>query len=103
MRLKIDKGRLDKFEPKRLLGLINDITGDRTIAVGNIDIAPRFTFFSVRKKDVGKLYNAFATHERARGIRLGDVKGDRKGDKNGETAPKRVSHRYESRGANRKK
>ena len=103
VRLKINRGRNDHFEPKRLLGLINDVTGDRTIAVGNIDVAPRFTFFSVRKKDVSRIYDAFSTHERTRGIHLGDVKGDRKARRDDDAPRPDVPHRYESRGAKRKK
>ncbi|MBP5318516.1 MAG: DbpA RNA binding domain-containing protein, partial [Paludibacteraceae bacterium] len=103
VRLKIDRGRNDKFEPRRLLGLINDVTGDRSIVVGEIDIAPKFSFFSVPKHQVAKIYEAFAVSPKAKGIRLGDVKGERRTKNNDEIAPKRVSHRYESRGATRKK
>lgn len=77
LRLKINRGRKDGFEPKRLLGLINDVTGDKSINIGSIDISPKFTFFDVDKRRVQQLIQAFATSPRAKGYILGEVKGNR--------------------------
>lgn len=77
LRLKINRGRKDGFEPKRLLGLINDVTGDKSINIGSIDISPKFTFFDVDKKRVKQLLQAFATSPRAKGYIIGEVKGNR--------------------------
>lgn len=77
LRLKINKGRRDGFEPKRLLGLINEVTGDRTIKVGDIDISPKFTFFDVDKRKVTKLIAAFESSPKAKGVVVGYVKGNR--------------------------
>lgn len=77
IRLKINRGRKDGFEPKRLLGLINDVTGDKSINIGSIDISPKFTFFDVDKKRVKQLLTAFATNPKAKGCIIGEVKGKR--------------------------
>lgn len=77
LRLKINRGRKDGFEPKRLLGLINDVTGDKSINIGSIDISPKFTFFDVDKKRVKQLLQAFATSPKAKGYIIGEVKGKR--------------------------
>jgi len=76
LRLKINRGRKDGFEPKRLLGLINDVTGDKSINIGSIDISPKFTFFDVDKKRVKQLLQAFATSPRAKGFIISEVKGN---------------------------
>ena len=77
LRLKINRGRKDGFEPKRLLGLINDVTGDKSIKIGDIDISPKFTFFDVDKKRVKQLLQAFSSNPRAKGFIIGEVKGNR--------------------------
>lgn len=77
IRLKINKGKRDGFEPKRLLGLINDITGDRTIKVGDIDLSPKFTFFDVDKRKAQRLISAFESSPKAKGVVVAYVKGDR--------------------------
>ena len=101
VRLKIDRGRNDRFEPRRLLGLINDVTGDRSIIVGDINIAPKFSFFSVPKHQVARIYDAFATSKKAKGIRLGDVKGDR-ASTNNEKTRRATSHEYKRKGKRNK-
>lgn len=77
IRLKINRGKRDGFEPKRLLGLINDVTGDRTIKIGDIDLSPKFTFFDVDKRKAAKLISAFETSPKAKGVVVAYVKGDR--------------------------
>ncbi|MBQ3929882.1 MAG: DbpA RNA binding domain-containing protein, partial [Paludibacteraceae bacterium] len=77
IRLKINRGKRDGFEPKRLLGLINDVTGDRSIKIGDIDLSPKFTFFDVDKRKAAKLISAFETSPKAKGVVVGYVKGDR--------------------------
>ena len=77
IRLKINRGKRDSFEPKRLLGLINDVTGDRTIKIGDIDLSPKFTFFDVDKRKAAKLISAFETSPKAKGVVVAYVKGNR--------------------------
>jgi ATP-dependent RNA helicase DeaD len=75
LRLKINKGKNDKMDPRRLLGLLNDVVGDRTLTIGDIDISAKFTFFDVPKNRVEQVFVAFETSKRARGIQIALVKG----------------------------
>src|SRR5690606_15086559 len=60
MRLKINLGNREGINPSRLLGIINDIVGDKTITVGDIEVTNKFTFFDVFTDQVDKIINAFA-------------------------------------------
>lgn len=75
LRLKINRGKNDKMDPRRLLGLINDVVGDRSLSIGDIDISSKFTFFDVPKSAVEQVMVAFQTSKRARGVQIGLVKG----------------------------
>lgn len=59
LRLKINMGERNGITPKRLLGIINDVVGDRTISVGDIEITNKFTFFDVFLDQSNKILNAF--------------------------------------------
>ena len=63
------------MDPRRLLGLINDVVGDRSLSIGDIDISSKFTFFDVPKSAVEQVMVAFQTSKRARGVQIGLVKG----------------------------
>lgn len=60
MRLKINLGTREGINPSRLLGIINDIVGDKTITVGDIEVTNKFTFFDVFTDQMDKVINAFA-------------------------------------------
>lgn len=77
VRLKINRGRHDGMEPRKLLGLINDVVKDRGLPVDNIDISPKFSFFDIKKSQVGKVIRCFESSPRARGIVISEVKGRR--------------------------
>lgn len=64
MRLKVNIGNRDGINPSRLLGIINDLVGDKTITVGDIEITNKFTFFDVFVDQVDKIINAFG-HQKA--------------------------------------
>ena len=90
LRLKINKGKNDKMDPRRLLGLINDVVGDRSLSIGDIDISSKFTFFDVPKSAVEQVMVAFQTSKRARGVVVALVKGEqgakkRREEKKGKT------------------
>lgn len=74
IRLKINRGKKDKMDPRRFLGMINEILNDRSIEIGNIDITSKFTFFDFPKAHADKLMKVFMSHPRARGIALNPVK-----------------------------
>jgi ATP-dependent RNA helicase DeaD len=46
-RIFINIGKKDKIAPKNIIGLVNDSTGNRDIAIGDIDIKGSFSFFEV--------------------------------------------------------
>ncbi|HPL94447.1 MAG TPA: DEAD/DEAH box helicase [Paludibacteraceae bacterium] len=77
IRLKIDQGKNDGYEPKRLLKLINEVTDSKDINIGDIEVTSKFTFFDVDKDQVTRLKTAFATSKFSRSIELNEVKGDR--------------------------
>lgn len=76
IRLKINLGQRDGFTPKRVLGIINDTTGDKDIDVRDIEITPRYSFFDVDSADVQRMMQAFAVHE-SEGITLAEAKESR--------------------------
>ncbi len=77
IRLKIDQGKNDGYEPKRLLKLINEVTDSKDINIGDIEVTPKFTFFDVDKDQYARLKSCFSTSKQARNIQLNEVKGDR--------------------------
>lgn len=76
-RLKINMGQREGFTPKRVLGLINDTMNDKKIAVNDIEITSKFSFFDVESIDVKRMLDAFSMHEES-GIILTEVQNDRK-------------------------
>jgi ATP-dependent RNA helicase DeaD len=43
----INIGKMDGLDPKKMIGMINDLTGKRHIPIGKIDIMKSFSFFEV--------------------------------------------------------
>ncbi len=62
-RLKIELGNKDGINPKRLLGIINDTVGDKTISVMDIEVTNKFTFFDVFVDQLDKVVNSFAQQQ----------------------------------------
>lgn len=60
VRLKVNLGNREGINPKRLLGIINDIVGDKTISVGDIEVTNKFTFFDVFADQLDKVVDSFA-------------------------------------------
>ena len=60
VRLKMNIGNQEGITPKRLLGIINDVTGDKSISIGSIEVTNKFTFFDVYTDQVRQLMNAFS-------------------------------------------
>ncbi len=78
IRLKINLGQRDGMNPKRFLGLINETTRDRTIMIGDIEIAKNFTFFDVFQDQKEKVVRAFSIYE---DLFIQEAKGKRMKDK----------------------
>ena len=60
IRLKMNVGDREGIDPKRLLGIINDVTGDKSINVGSIEVTNKFTFFDVFPDQLDQIITAFA-------------------------------------------
>jgi hypothetical protein len=60
-----------------VLGLINDTMNDKRIAISDIEITSKFSFFDVESSDVRRMLNAFTMHAEA-GIILTEVLNNRK-------------------------
>lgn len=60
IRLKINIGDREGIDPKRFLGIINDVTGDKSINIGSIEVTNKFTFFDVFSDQVDKVMSSFA-------------------------------------------
>ncbi len=80
VRLKINLGSRDGINPKRILGIINDVTDDKSINVGDIDITNKFTFFDVFEDQSEQVLKAFETAE---DMEVSLVKGNRANDESG--------------------
>ncbi len=63
VRLKINVGLRDGMNPKRFLALVNETTRDRTIMIGDIEIAKNYTFFDVYQDQRDKVVRAFSIYE----------------------------------------
>lgn len=60
VRLKINLGEKESFSPNRLLGMLNDATGDKSISVSGIEVTNKFTFFDVFADQADRVINAFS-------------------------------------------
>lgn len=59
VRLKINQGSQEGMNPKRLLGIINEATDDKSIDVGSIEMTGRYTFFDVFEDQKSRVLRAF--------------------------------------------
>lgn len=59
VRLKINLGNKENFSPNRLLGMLNDATGDKSITVTGIEVTNKFTFFDVFADQAERVLAAF--------------------------------------------
>ncbi len=69
---------------KRLLGIINEVTDDKSINVGEIEVTGKFTFFDVFEDQKDKLLSAFGSVDDldvsvAKGSKSVNQNRDRKG------------------------
>jgi ATP-dependent RNA helicase DeaD len=86
LRLKINIGDREGINPKRFLGIINDVTGDKSISIGSIEVTNKFTFFDVFVDQADKVIASFATTPdyivtEAKGSKSFDSKSDDNGYK----------------------
>lgn len=60
IRLKINVGEREGINAKRFLGIINEVTKDKSISIGAIEVTNKFTFFDVFADQADKVVAAFA-------------------------------------------
>ncbi len=60
VRLFMNMGEKQGLKPSKLLGMINDATGDKSIEVQNIDVMKSFAFFEVSEQYAGQIIAGFA-------------------------------------------
>lgn len=99
VRLKINLGQRDGFSPKRVLGIINDATNDKSINIRDIEITPRYSFFDVDADAVDRIMRSFVGLE-DEGVKVAEAKESRSRRKDGEK--KRSRERREERGWKRR-
>ncbi|MDR0830616.1 MAG: DEAD/DEAH box helicase [Prevotellaceae bacterium] len=64
VRFKINVGTRNNVDTRSVLGIINDITNDKSISIGDIEITQRCTFFDVYADQADKVKTSFAGNGR---------------------------------------
>ncbi len=86
----ISLGKKDKIEPRNIIGLVNDLTGNRDINIGHIDIHDSFAFFEAGREHATQILTSF--HEasyRGRVVRV-DEASERKNTSKKRSKKKKV-------------
>lgn len=91
VRLKMNIGEREGVDPRRFLGIINDVTGDKSISIGAIEVTNKFTFFDVFADQVDKVVTAFNAVEE---YEISEAKGSKSFEGGGSRKPE-----YRSRGS----
>lgn len=108
VRMSINFGYRQNASPRSVLGIINDVTHDKSISVGDIEITQRCTFFDVYADQADQVLDAFARdggnlnvevvarrdRSAAKPFRPDKNRGGKHPDK---FDSKRDAHRYENR------
>lgn len=84
VRLKINVGDREGIDPKRFLGIINDVTGDKSISIGSIEVTNKFTFFDVFSDQMEKVITSFAGESE---YQVSEAKGSKSADGGGSRKP----------------
>ena len=84
IRLKMNVGEKEGIDPKRLLGIINDVTGDKSINIGSIEVTNKFTFFDVFADQLDQVVTAFAGQSE---VEVTEAKGSRTFEGGGSRKP----------------
>lgn len=75
MRLKINLGVNENFDAKRLLGMLNDATNDKSISVTGIEVTSKYTFFDVPAADADRV--TMAMNDLGGEAKVSEAKGGR--------------------------
>ena len=79
----ISLGKKDKIEPRNIIGLVNDLTGNRDINIGHIDIHSSYAFFEAGREHATQILTSF--HEasyRGRPVRVDEASERKDAPKN---------------------
>ena len=77
VRLKMNIGRNEGIETRAFLRLINDVTGDKSINIGDIEITGNYSFFDVYEDQSEQVLQAF---EQVEDINVSIAKGSKQTD-----------------------
>jgi ATP-dependent RNA helicase DeaD len=77
-------GEREGIDPKRLLGIINDVTGDKSINIGSIEVTNKFTFFDVFADQLEQVVTAFAGQSE---VEVSEAKGSKTFEGGGSRKP----------------
>jgi Superfamily II DNA and RNA helicases len=77
VRLKMNIGRNEGIETRAFLRLINDVTGDKSINIGDIEITGNYSFFDVYEDQSEQVLQAF---EQVEDINVSVAKGSKQTD-----------------------
>ena len=84
VRLKMNVGEREGIDPKRFLGIINDVTGDKSINIGSIEVTNKFTFFDVFADQLDQVVTAFAGQSE---LEVSEAKGSKSFEGGGSRKP----------------
>ena len=100
IRLKMNLGEKQGMNPKRVLGVINDVTGDKSISIGAIEVTNKFTFFDVYADQMNQIINAFSQQDE---VKISEAKGSKSyDDKRSERRPSNSNFRNQDTEKHRK-
>lgn len=74
VRLKMNVGDREGIDAKRFLGIMNDVTGDKSINIGAIEVTNKFTFFDVFSDQLDQVMTAFANET---DLQVSEAKGSK--------------------------
>jgi len=96
VRLKLNLGTRENATTRSVLSSINEVTNDKSISIGDIEITQKFTFFDVFADQSESVINAFAS--KGGSLEVAVVESRERDDKRPFRADKRSSDRRDSRG-----
>ncbi|HKL97015.1 MAG TPA: DEAD/DEAH box helicase, partial [Paludibacteraceae bacterium] len=100
VRLKLNLGTRENATTRSVLSSINEVTNDKSISIGDIEITQKFTFFDVFADQADQVLSAFAG--KGGSLEVGVVESRDRDDKRPFRADRKPSHRRDSsRGSDR--
>ena len=95
VRLKLNIGTRENANVRSVLSSINEVTNDKSISIGDIEITQKFTFFDVFADQADKVLSAFSNHGGP--LEVGIVENRDRDDKRPFRADKKQGDRRDSR------